>query len=173
MPLIRPALIVTLGYSRLLQRQTLNPGASVVVKDGGSHLLRTGETTCAAGAPCTEMNPYYSQCIPENNGPGPSSATGAPTGAPTSEPSAPAGAPSSAPSSPSSEPSAPSTGAPGSEPTVGPSDPTSVPSDPTALPSGSVNVSGSGSVTSQLRLPYDGGEPARLVDVFRHATVST
>ncbi|EEB91228.1 hypothetical protein MPER_10446 [Moniliophthora perniciosa FA553] len=51
MPLIRPALIVTLGLIAFVAKADVAPWGQC----GGEGW--TGETTCAAGATCTEMNP--------------------------------------------------------------------------------------------------------------------
>ncbi|KAG9412157.1 hypothetical protein AC1031_015094 [Aphanomyces cochlioides] len=70
----------------------------------------TGPTTCVQGYTCSAQNAWYSQCVPGNAAPTPSSSkppsppSSNPTNAPTSTPSTPTSAPSSA------APSPPSTG---------------------------------------------------------------
>ncbi|TCD70977.1 Exoglucanase 3 [Steccherinum ochraceum] len=44
----------------------------------------TGATTCVSGSTCTELNDYYSQCIPGSNAPPPPPTSPPPTSAPTS-----------------------------------------------------------------------------------------
>jgi endo-1,4-beta-xylanase len=53
----------------------------------------TGETTCESGWTCTELNPYYSQCVQLGPGAGPSGAPSAPPAAPSEPPADPSAPP--------------------------------------------------------------------------------